>query len=452
MNRETGLPIPPGTPPSLKKPGGWSRMRATKCLLLLAALCSIPFLPSRATSADPAEKKNSCVECHSQMEGELAKQVPLVKADVHGARGLSCADCHGGDASRDDMAAAMDPAKGFIGRPAPKDIPALCGSCHSNAELMKQFAPALRIDQEREYLTSVHGQRLKKGDQKVATCVSCHGTHGIRAINDPLAAVYPLNVAETCAKCHAKADYMKDYPIASDQYDTYKTSAHAQALYGRQDLSAPTCNDCHGNHGAAPPGIASIVNVCGQCHVRQSDLFAKSPHKSAFDAMGLGDCVACHSNHGIRQPNDEMVGVGEKSVCSTCHATPEDQGYRTAQQMRAQIDGLAVSLNGAADILGKAERAGMEVSRPKFDLNEARDALTHARVLIHAFSTDEVDKVIQPGLEIAAKSQRAGEAALHEWGYRRKGLAASLFFILFLAILVYLKVRQMEARQRNANG
>ncbi|MDQ3743461.1 MAG: hypothetical protein M3444_03675 [Acidobacteriota bacterium] len=34
-----------------------------------------------------------------------------------------------------------------------------------------------------------------------------------------------------------------------------------------------------------------------------------------------------------------------------------------------------------------------------------------------------------------------------ERGYRRKGLAVSLFFILFLAALVYLKMRDLEARE-----
>jgi predicted CXXCH cytochrome family protein len=419
--------------------------RVIKCSVVVAVATLVPFFSSRPAAA---EKKDSCVECHSQMEPEAAGPVQLMQNDIHASRGLSCADCHGGDASQDDMAAAMDPRKGFTGKPAPKAVPAFCGSCHSNADQMKKFAPALRVDQEREYLTSVHGKRLKDGDQKVATCISCHGAHGIRAVNDPLSAVYALNVAETCSKCHASADYMRGYDIAGDQYNKYKTSMHAKALYEKQDLSAPTCNDCHGNHGAAPPGIASVANICGQCHARQSSLFASSPHKATFDAMQVGECIQCHNNHDILQPGDEMIGVGEKSVCVTCHMSEEDGGYIAAGQMRARIDELAAGINGANDILGQAERAGMEVSRPKFDLNEARDALTHARVLIHTFSTGEVDKVIKPGLEIAAKGHRAGETALEEWGYRRKGLAASLFFILFLAALVYLKVRQIESRQR----
>jgi predicted CXXCH cytochrome family protein len=431
--------------------GGRGRglLRAIKCAIVLGVALLIPLLTFHSASA---AKKDSCVECHSQLEGASAEAVRLVKTDIHGSKDFSCADCHGGDATRDDMAEAMNPAKGFVGKPGPKQVPAFCGKCHSNAEQMKKFAPALRVDQEREYMTSVHGRQLRAGDEKVATCVSCHGNHGIRAINDPLSAVYPLNVAETCAKCHANSTYMGVYQISHDQYDKYRSSVHAKALYERQDLSAPTCNDCHGNHGAVPPGTASVSNVCGQCHARQSDLFAKSPHKTAFDGLGMGDCIVCHSNHAIEQPTDEMIGVGEKSICILCHATREDGGFLAAERMRARMDELTAAVNSAGDILAKAERSGMEVSRPKFELNEGRDALTHARALIHAFSTDEVESVIKPGLEIAAKEHSAGEAALEEWSYRRKGLAASLFFILLLAGLVYLKVRQIESRQRAAHG
>ena len=89
----------------------------------------------------------------------------------------------------------------------------------------------------------------------------------------------------------------------------------------------------------------------------------------------------------------------------------------------------------------------MEVSKPKFELKGATDALTHARVLIHSSSTTEVDKVVGPGLEVAGKGYQAGLAALGEWKFRREGLAVSLVFILFLALLVYLKIRQIESRQ-----
>jgi predicted CXXCH cytochrome family protein len=398
-----------------------------------------------------AQKKDSCVECHKEMEGPLGDPVTLNNGDIHQSRGLSCADCHGGDPTQDDPTGAMNPLKGFVAKPKSKDIPQFCGKCHSNVEFMKKFNPSLRVDQEREYVTSVHGKLLATGDQRVATCASCHGYHGVRAVKDPQSRVYALNVAETCSRCHASAEHMQGYKIPTDQYDKYKTSVHAKALYERQDLSAPTCNDCHGNHGAAPPGIASVANVCGQCHVRQSELFQAGPHKVVFDAMQVGECIQCHSNHGIRSPADEMLGTGPSSVCTSCH-TQGDPGYEASDRMRALIDQLGARLNSAVEVLDRAERAGMDVSRPRFELTGAKDGLTQARVLIHAFSPDEVEKSIAPALEVADRSHKAGDDALAEWSFRRKGLAVSLFFILFLAALIYLKIRRVESRQQSEPG
>jgi predicted CXXCH cytochrome family protein len=394
-----------------------------------------------------AQKKSSCIDCHVKLDDtRLSNPARLFENDVHRSRGLSCNDCHGGDPNADTSEAAKDPSKGYLGKPRTTDIPAYCGKCHSDANLMKKFNPSLRVDQESEYSTSVHGKLLKTGEQKVATCISCHTVHGIRAVNDPLSSVYPLNVADTCAKCHGNADYMRAFKIPSDQITKFKTSVHAKALYDKQDLSAPTCNDCHGNHGATPPGIASVANVCGQCHARQADLFQTSPHKAAFDQQGLAECITCHSNHDIATPTDQLIGTQQGALCVNCH-TNGDKGFAAAAHMRTRIDQLIASINKSNEILSVAERKGMEVSKPKFDLKGATDALTHARVLIHSSSNNEVDKVVGPGLDVAGKGYQAGVDALDELSFRRKGLAVSLVFILFLALLVYLKVRQLETRQ-----
>jgi predicted CXXCH cytochrome family protein len=410
--------------------------------VLVAALMMLALFTLAA-----AQKKSSCIDCHVKLDDtRLSNPARLFENDIHRSRGLSCNDCHGGDPNADTSEAAKDPSKGYLGKPRTTDIPAYCGKCHSDANLMKKFNPSLRVDQESEYSTSVHGKLLKTGEQKVATCISCHTVHGIRAVNDPLSSVYPLNVADTCAKCHGNADYMRAFKIPSDQITKFKTSVHAKALYDKQDLSAPTCNDCHGNHGATPPGIASVANVCGQCHARQADLFQTSPHKAAFDQQGLAECITCHSNHDIATPTDQLIGTQQGALCVNCH-TNGDKGFAAAAHMRTRIDQLIASINKSNEILSVAERKGMEVSKPKFDLKGATDALTHARVLIHSSSNNEVDKVVGPGLDVAGKGYQAGVDALDELSFRRKGLAVSLVFILFLALLVYLKVRQLETRQ-----
>src|SRR5438045_3044746 len=113
-----------------------------------------------------AQKKNSCIECHSRLEDpRLSAPAKLFDNDIHRARGLSCNDCHGGDPNADTKEGAKDPRKGYLGKPKTLDIPAYCGKCHSDANLMKRFNPSLRVDQEREYYTSVHGKHLKENSE-----------------------------------------------------------------------------------------------------------------------------------------------------------------------------------------------------------------------------------------------------------------------------------------------
>jgi predicted CXXCH cytochrome family protein len=162
--------------------------------------------------------------------------------------------------------------------------------------------------------------------------------------------------------------------------------------------------------------------------------------------MQIAECLQCHGNHDIVSPSDQMIGVGDGSVCTTCHSQG-DNGYTAAEKMRTKLEELLAGLGRAEEILDRAERAGMEVSRPKFELSEAKDSLTHARVLIHSFSPAEVEKIATPGIEKAHQGYQAGEAAMAELSFRRKGLGISLFFILFLAGVVYLKLREIERKQ-----
>jgi predicted CXXCH cytochrome family protein len=368
--------------------------------------------------------------------------VQATQNDVHGSRGLSCVNCHGGDPTKTEKLLAMNPAEGFIGKPKPVSVAAFCGKCHSNAEFMRTFNPALRVDQEVEYRSSVHSRRVAEGDPKPATCISCHGHHDVRAVKDTSSPVHALRVAETCGRCHVDQDYMKDYKIATDQLPKYMSSVHAENLYKKLDLSAPTCNDCHGNHGAAPPGAASVANVCGVCHVRQSELFQKSPHKPIFEGLGIGDCLACHSNHDTVHPTDAMLGNDKAAVCTACHT--EGTGFDAAGKMRLAISSLDEQIQAANEILDRGTRLGMEVSRVKFDLNQARNHLVDARVVVHGFSPELLDGAVKPGIEIAQKAHQQGLQALDEAAFRRKGLALALVVIGLTIVAIYLKVRDLE--------
>ena len=388
-----------------------------------------------------ADTPNSCLDCHSGLDAPLKVTAEQFAQDIHSQKGLTCVSCHGGDPTKDDPD-AMSKSAGFRTFTR-KDIPALCGKCHSDAAFMRKYNPSLRTDQYSQYQTSVHGKLLAKGDTKVAVCIDCHSVHDLRSPKDTRSTVHPLNVPKTCSRCHADAEYMKGHKIPTDQFAGYTDSVHYKALTVRGDLSAPTCVTCHGNHGAAPPGVDTVQNVCATCHVFQAQLFEASAHKEAFKAASLGGCITCHSNHRIKHPDDELLGTGDKSVCTNCHSSG-DPGFKAAGDMHAQLARLDIEVKSAEELLDRAEDSGMEVSEARTAQDQARDTLTKARVTIHSLQAPKVAQDIDAGMKIGEKAQEAGKAALAERDYRRKGLGLSLIAILIMVVGLGLYIRQIE--------
>ncbi|HVP14474.1 MAG TPA: cytochrome c3 family protein, partial [Terriglobales bacterium] len=321
----------------------------------VAALLALLLLGAAGARA----ATDSCIDCHRKLDDARLKRPALgYPRDIHFARGFTCASCHGGNPADSDVT-AMDPDKGFKGAPTRDQVAPLCASCHANAAFMKHYNPRPYIFSIDEWKTSVHCKKEALGDEKVATCTGCHGVHGILPPNDPDSPVFKTNVPRTCAHCH-NADYLKGRAVRTDQYALYSGSVHGVALLQKGDLSAPACNDCHGNHGAAPPGFKDVTLVCGTCHGREADLFEGSRMKAGMDAMGKPGCVTCHSNHGVRHPTDAMLAVGPGGTCAGCHR-PGGVPDRETRSIIAAFGGIKQSLGGADSVLKLAEIRGMEV-------------------------------------------------------------------------------------------
>jgi predicted CXXCH cytochrome family protein len=390
-----------------------------------------------------AQTQDSCVTCHSALDDATKGPAALIKNDVHITHSLSCVDCHGGDRTSDDPEVAMSKAKGFKGKPARAAIPKFCGSCHSNPDFMRKYAPQERVDQFELYQTSVHGKRLAGGDTNVATCIDCHSVHDIRPVKDTMSPVHPLRVAGTCSRCHSDAQKMAPYKIPTNQFEQYRSSVHWAAMTKRGDLSAPTCASCHGNHGAKPPQVESVSDVCGTCHVLFEQLYKKSAHNAVFSgAGGGGGCMVCHSNHGIQNPSTKML-TGVTSVCSGCHEQGTPQA-NTGAQMAASIDGLEGALKQSESVLTSAEKYGMEVSEAQVRLIDGRENLVKAQVALHAMQPAEVQRPVDAGMAVAKDTLKAGQDALHEKDVRRFGLAVSVILIGIAMFAIRGLIRRIE--------
>jgi predicted CXXCH cytochrome family protein len=313
---------------------------------------------------------------------------------------------------------------------------------------MRRFNPQMRVDQFTEYQTSVHGMRNARGDQNVATCTSCHSVHDIGSVRNPQSPVYSTQVALTCSKCHSDPKLMTTYKIPADQFEKYRKSVHAAALIDRQDLAAPTCNDCHGNHGARPPGVDSVATVCGQCHRQESTLFGQSPHQDPFKSMDLAGCVFCHDNHEVHKTDDRMLSTQGAGICAICHSEG-DNAVPKVGVMQTSILRLRLEIDTASEILARAERAGMEVSKPKFELQQAGAELVRSRVAVHAFNPDAITSITGPASNVAAGARKSADAALEEVATRRRGLGYSLIGIAIVIFALIMKIREIDARHHH---
>lgn len=385
--------------------------------------------------------ESTCASCHADLDDEQQAQVVTDWQDsIHAERDVGCAACHGGDPNAEEINASMSPAAGYIGVPDHEAIPGLCASCHSDTTRMRQYD--LPTDQFAKYQESVHGRALyQNGDPNVATCVDCHGAHEVREVNDPGAEVYPTNVPQMCAKCHADEQLMAPYEIPTNQYELYQDSVHGLALLERQDLRAPSCATCHGTHGAAPPGFEEVANVCGSCHSATQDYYVKSVHAKAGDAGPK--CVTCHGRYDVTEPDDSLFVGTQERHCGSCHAPDSPVGQQVLQ-IRDHIVAAANQLEEAESLVQEAASRGMIVAREEATLSEARTGLITARAAQHQISLDIVTDNTEASIAASEAVMESADEKLSESVFRRQAMVIAVAAIGVTVVALYSIKRELD--------
>ena len=124
------------------------------------------------------EEESSCISCHREMGGDLAKPIELWHESIHKKNVISCHNCHGGNSKVQDMD-AMNPEAGFVGSPKEEDVPKFCGKCH--------------VAVMENYIKSPHWQTKK---EKHPVCTTCHTAHHQQR------ATLELINEKDCSRCH----------------------------------------------------------------------------------------------------------------------------------------------------------------------------------------------------------------------------------------------------------
>ncbi|MGA9572641.1 MAG: hypothetical protein WBS20_01705 [Lysobacterales bacterium] len=121
-----------------------------------------------------------CGKCHT-------RELEIYLTSVHGQETSSgntkaavCSDCH----TAHNIGIPNDTS----GRLA---ITAQCGNCHK--------------EKLETYMETYHGKITQLGYGETAKCYDCHGSHGIKRVDNPESKVYPDNRLKTCQACHENA-------------------------------------------------------------------------------------------------------------------------------------------------------------------------------------------------------------------------------------------------------
>jgi len=383
--------------------------------------------------------KNSCADCHKTLSDKLKRPVADWENSIHAQRNVGCADCHGGDPTTDDPNRSMASSAGYIGAPGKQNIPALCGSCHSNVDMMRQYD--LPTDQLSKYSESKHGQLLAKGDPNVATCFDCHDGHATQQVNDPAASVYPFNVPALCAGCHANAELMKPYGIPTNQYDLFKASVHGIALLKNQDTRAPSCATCHGTHGATPPGFEEVANVCGSCHSATQEYYLKSQHASV---QGGPKCVTCHGRYDVGVPSDDMLTGNADRQCGQCHPAGSPQAD-TVKQLYDALHQATTTYDDAEKAIAEAASLQMIVSPEEAQLQQAKTSLLTARAAQHTGQLAEVTQETDKAISTSQQAKQSAEAKISESIFRRQAMVVAVIAIALVITSLMIIKRSLEA-------
>lgn len=226
------------------------------------------------------------------------------------------------------------------------DSGVICSSCHGR--------------QAKQTAAGIHAAARADKTRNLPTCVTCHTAHAVKSRRNPASPIHRSQIHDTCARCHADPKIIARERIARPRVVAlFEQSIHGQAILQKGNLAAATCTDCHGAHeirrGVDPASAifkGNVAATCSRCHNNEAAQFRDSVHGGAV-SRGISaapTCTDCHGEHGItatRAPGSRVAPLAVSKTCAACHeATPvvEEFGLapRRAGTFFESFHGLAV--------------------------------------------------------------------------------------------------------------
>jgi len=158
---------------------------------------------------NPSHPKADCEDCHSSHEFRVPPQGSAKRSEWHKEIPKTCGEkCHD------------EQFKSYIKSIHGEELldkgnvkAAVCTDCHTAHSVSNTSSDAFKLanvnacggchkENFKSYTDTYHGQVNRLGYTYTARCPDCHGSHDIRAVDDPKSKVSPKNRMKTCQKCH----------------------------------------------------------------------------------------------------------------------------------------------------------------------------------------------------------------------------------------------------------
>jgi len=272
----------------------------------------------KSAAHETTPKHITCATCHADQQAVYDRSFHAKAVKDGNDNAATCVNCHG---SPHELLPASDPKS----RVAHGNIPATCGTCHSQKFVMEKSG--LSVQPVASYEQSVHGHAVANGSEKAAVCTDCHGSHEILDAKDAKSSIFKFNVPLTCGKCHDQ--------ISKE----FQQSIHGQAL-AKANWQAPVCTDCHGIHSIkshsdpnSPVSAQNLAQVtCARCHEgvrlsqefgiegRRATTYLASYHglASRLGSQVVANCASCHGTHSIFPSSDPRSTIHASNLARTC--------------------------------------------------------------------------------------------------------------------------------------
>lgn len=257
-----------------------------------------------------------CGMCHDEIAEDYA-------GGIHGKLLLSgdpdaptCASCHG---KHDILGSSSEHSK-----INPVNLPTTCGQCHSENGDSERHAYAVAQPVEK-FQKGVHWDAFLEGNEMAATCNDCHESHKLLPPSDPESTIYPMNISNTCGRCH------------EEEQRVYSESIHGVAL-SKGEFDSPSCTGCHGEHAiisydsAAELGVPLGEHACSKCHglIGLNEKYGLLPdvvdsYRDSYHGLAskggskiAARCSSCHGFHNVLPASDPKSSIHPENLQKTC--------------------------------------------------------------------------------------------------------------------------------------